>query len=69
MPADPEDGPDDADRLATERARRKRAARLLGELLPETTRDESPEGWGDERGGTAHDDELRRNVPPHHGKD
>lgn len=53
---------------AAERARRERAARLLGELLPTTTRDETGEGWGDERGGTSREDELRRDVPPHHGK-
>ncbi len=58
------DTPDSA-----ERARRERAARLLGDLLPTTTRDETPEGWGDERGGTSRDEELRRDVPPHHGKD
>lgn len=58
----------DAERAA-ERARRERAARLLGDLLPETTRDESPEGWGDEPRGTSRDDELKRDVPPHHGKD
>lgn len=58
---------EDVDRA--ERTRRERAARLLGDLLPETTRDESAEGWGDEQGGTSRDDELRRDVPPHHGKD
>lgn len=52
-----------------ERRRRERAARLLGDLMPSTTRDETAEGWGDERGGTSRDDELRRDVPPHHGKD
>lgn len=53
---------------AAKRARLERAARLLGDLLPETTRDESAEGWS-ERGGSTRDDELRRDVPPHHGKD
>jgi len=52
---------------AARRARRERAARLLGDLLPDTTSDESGEGWG-ERGGTSRDEELRRDVPPHHGK-
>ncbi|MCD9155248.1 hypothetical protein [Aeromicrobium duanguangcaii] len=54
---------------AAKRARRERAARLLGDLLPSTTRDERSEGWGDDRGGSTRDDELRRDVPPHHGKD
>jgi hypothetical protein len=54
---------------ASERARRerlRRAAELLGDLEPATTRDETAEGWG-ERGGGSRDDELRRDVPPHHG--
>lgn len=54
---------------AAERARRARAARLLGDLMPSTTRDETAEGWGDEQRGTSRDEELRRDVPPHHGKD
>ena len=53
---------------AAQRARRERAARLLGDLLPGTTRDETAEGWG-EREGKSRDDELRRDVPPHHGRD
>lgn len=51
------------------RRRHERAERLLGDLLPTTTRDETSEGWSDESGGTSRDDELRRDVPPHHGKD
>ncbi|KAA1379689.1 hypothetical protein [Aeromicrobium fastidiosum] len=59
-------GPDRA-----ERERRRRAADLLGDLLPSTTSDETDEGWG-ERGGAsrgtdARDDEFLRDVPPHHG--
>lgn len=53
---------------AAKRRRRERAARLLGDLMPGTTRDETAEGWG-EREGTSRDDELRRDVPPHHGGD
>jgi hypothetical protein len=51
---------------AVERARRRRAAELLGDLLPTTTSDETDEGWG-EKAGTSRDDELLRDVPPHHG--
>lgn len=65
---DTSDRDDEAVRRA-ERARRERAARLLGDLLPSTTRDESGEGWGDEGRGGSRDDDLRREVPPHHGKD
>lgn len=50
----------------TERERRRRAE-LLGELLPDTTGDETDEGWS-EKDGDARDDEMRRDVPPHHGQ-
>lgn len=46
--------------------RRLRAAGLLGDLLPDTTSDETDEGWN-ERGGTSRDEEYLRDVPPHHG--
>ena len=47
------------------RAREKQAADVLGDLLPETTRDESAQAWGDR--DDSRDDELLRDVPPHHG--
>jgi hypothetical protein len=50
----------------SERDRRRRAERLLGELLPETTGDETDEGWNEQERDTR-DDEMRRDVPPHHG--
>ena len=50
----------------SERDRRLRAERLLGELLPDTTGDETDEGWNEKEGDTR-DDEMRRDVPPHHG--
>ncbi len=50
----------------SERDRRRRAERLLGELLPDTTGDETDEGWNEKEGDTR-DDEMRRDVPPHHG--
>jgi hypothetical protein len=56
----------DAGAEARERQRRRRAAERLGDLLPTTTSDERPEGWG-ERGPGSRDDELLRDVPPHHG--
>lgn len=49
-----------------EQARRRRAAELLGDLLPTTTSDETDEGWN-EQGGTSRDEEYLRDVPPHHG--
>jgi len=49
---------------ASEAARRRRAERLLGDLLPDQTRDDTGEDWGEQPSNT--DDDLRRNVPPHH---
>ena len=46
--------------------RLRRAAELLGDLEPTTTRDETPEGWNED-GGTSRDQEILRDVPPHHG--
>ena len=48
------------------RNKRRKAEKLLGDLLPDTTSDESDEGWSEEQ-GDSRDDELRRDVPPHHG--
>jgi hypothetical protein len=44
----------------------RRRASKLGDLLPDTTSDESDEGWNEE--GDTRDDEMRRDVPPHHGQ-
>lgn len=51
---------------AAKKAKRRRAERLLGDLLPDTTGDETDKGWSEHEGDTR-DDELRRDVPPHHG--
>ncbi len=54
-----------------ELARRRRAAELLGDLEPQVTRDETGEGWNEpgwnDRSGTSRDQEILRDVPPHHG--
>lgn len=52
---------------AAERARRKRAERLLGGLLPDQTSDETDDAWGEREGISSRDDEIKRDVPPHHG--
>ena len=52
---------------ADARARRRRAERLLGNLLPDQTTDETADAWGDREGAGSRDDEIRRDVPPHHG--
>ncbi|RYJ04387.1 MAG: hypothetical protein EON52_16510 [Actinomycetales bacterium] len=51
------------------RERLRRAAEILGDPGTPGSRDDSDEGWGDEprRGAGGNDDDLRRNVPPHHG--
>jgi hypothetical protein len=46
--------------------RRRRAAELLGDLLPDTTSDETAEGWG-EKDTSSRDEDYLRDVPPHHG--
>lgn len=50
--------------------RQRRLADAFGDALPEHTRDEDSEGWGDRTTppGNSRDEEwLRRQVPPHHG--
>jgi len=58
-------GREERDRQAE---RRRRIAAAFGDALPESTRDESVEGWGERPPSGAGDDEwLRSQVPPHHG--
>ncbi len=45
--------------------RRRRRARVFGDVLPETTTDERGDSSGEHDG--AADEWLRRQVPPHHG--
>jgi hypothetical protein len=56
--------PSASDAVEPEWVRRRRLARIFGNVLPETTRDER-----DERGARAQssDDWLKSQVPPHHG--
>ena len=63
MPSSP-DRPSNSSKRETER--RKRAAELLGDLLPSTTTDDTDEGWG-EQAEPISDEEFLRDVPPHHG--
>jgi hypothetical protein len=62
-PIDPEAAEETA---AEKKARLKRAAELLGDIMPTTTRDETSEGWN-EKSGTSREEEFLRDVPPHHG--
>lgn len=49
--------------------RRRRLAAAFGEALPDRTRDECADAWGESpsRGGAGDEEWLRRQVPPHHG--
>jgi hypothetical protein len=60
----PESEHDDTGPL-TDAERRRRRARVFGEVLPEGTSDDRGGGWGD-RDRPA-DEWLRGQVPPHHG--
>ena len=55
-----------SDKKADRERRRRKAEELLGDLMPDTTSDETDEGWSEQKGGSR-DVELRRDVPPHHG--
>ena len=50
---------------AAEAERRRRRDRVFGAVLADTTSDER--GPGTTAGDRSREDELRRNVPPHHG--
>ena len=53
-----------------EAERRRRMAAAFGDALPESTRDERPDAWGESGsagGGPGDDEWLRSQVPPHHG--
>jgi hypothetical protein len=52
-------------RRTEESRRRRRRAKVFGDVLPNGSRDERGETWGDVEPPT--DDWLRGQVPPHHG--
>ena len=66
----PEDAPtrrtESGDRAHREAERRRRRARVFGDVLPDGTSDERDDSGGGAREGGS-DDWLRRQVPPHHG--
>jgi hypothetical protein len=61
--------PDDEARLAraADAERRRRRARVFGEVLPEGTSDERGDGWSEREPREGSDEWFRRQVPPHHG--
>ena len=52
---------------ATEAERRRRRARVFGDVLPEGTSDERGDGWSEREPREGSDEWFRRQVPPHHG--
>jgi hypothetical protein len=60
MTETPDDAPRDEDRPPG-----RQRFDGLGDLLPETTRDETTTAWGDDEDADP-DRHLRREVPPHH---
>jgi hypothetical protein len=58
------------DKRSTEQSeaeRRRRRARIFGDVLPENTRDDRADAWERDSDGEGSDGWLRRQVPPHHG--
>ena len=49
---------------AEARRRARRRAAVFGDVLPESTSDDRDQGAGE---ADSREDELKRNVPPHHG--
>lgn len=47
--------------------RRRRRARIFGEALPDGTRDERGDQWGEREDRDGSEEWLRGQVPPHHG--
>jgi hypothetical protein len=59
-----DDSPHDDQAAVEETERRRRRARVFGEVLPDRTRDEMSDAAEDSAG--ASEEWLRRQKPPHH---
>ena len=69
-PASPADGPTDdgpPDDGPTDEERRRRRARVFGDVLPDSTSDDREDAGDRDGRSDASDDWFRREVPPHHG--
>lgn len=68
QPASQDDATDvtDATDATAARERARRRARVFGDVLPESTRDDRDEQGGSGPGASS-EEWLRRQVPPHHG--
>ena len=67
MSHEPENDSESSER--ERRARLERAERILGGLVPGSGEDVEALDWGEQRGERSRDDDLTRELPPHHGKD
>jgi len=59
-------GGDDRGEESAAALRRRRRLALLGDTVPVASTDETGPGWS-EPASSSRDEELRRDVPPHHG--
>ena len=57
----------DEEQPLSEAERRRRRAKVFGDVLPEGTSDERGDGWSEREPRQGSDEWLRRQVPPHHG--
>ena len=57
----------DEEQPLSEAERRRRRAKVFGEVLPEGTSDERGDGWSEGEPREGSDEWFRRQVPPHHG--
>jgi hypothetical protein len=57
----------DEEQPRSEAQRRRRRAKVFGEVLPEGTSDERSDGWSEREPSEGSDEWFRRQVPPHHG--
>ncbi len=53
-------------RAGSRRAGRKRMREAVEPVLPSRSKDDTDEGWGEQSEEASRDDEIKRDVPPHH---
>lgn len=56
-----------ADDPSNEAERKRKLAKVFGDVLPEATADDRSDSWGEGDSASTADDWYRRQVPPHHG--
>jgi hypothetical protein len=63
----PDENEGDREAVLREAERRRRRARVFGDVLPDATQDERGDGWSEREPVEGSDEWFRRQVPPHHG--